>query len=127
MASVQANDGNWHCRLDLAPGNNEISVSGSWVFDPGRPPIGPGGNGTVAKNGGQDGFIPKPDFVFVDGRAGEGCLLVRQSGGGITSYFTDSGPIYLTGSSNSYVEFVMNDNNHSDNSGSLEVSIRAVP
>lgn len=124
MASVNAATSEWHCRLDLAPGNNEIMASGSWVFDPGRSPIGPGGNGTVAADGGSDGVMRRPNFKLANGIAGEGCLLARQSGGGI-SYFTSNAPINLVGPG--YVEFVMNDNNYSDNSGSMNITITAKP
>lgn len=112
MVQVWANRREWHSKLPLSPGNNEISVSGTWTFDPGRGPIGPGGNGTPANR-----HYPKPS------PAGEGCLLVKVNGGGIEHFSSDQ-PIVIAGPGS--VKFKMNDNNHRDNSGSLEVRVRAL-
>ncbi len=113
-ASISAQNGGWQGRIDLEPGSNRIRAQGSWVFDPGRDPIGPGGNGTVAPKG----------YPFSDGIAGEGCLLV-QEGNGFINYFTSNAPLIVQGPG--HVQFMMNDDNHADNSGTMLVVVDRQP
>ena len=112
MATVSASNSEWHSRLVLSNGNNEISATGTWNHDPNRDAHGPGGNGTPA---GSDYDKPAP--------AGEGSLLARVNGGAI-EHFSSGDPIRVTGPG--HVDFKMNDNRHTDNLGSLEVAVTAV-
>lgn len=108
IALVEAATSHWHAGINLAHGLNRLSVSGQWVRDPGRGPIGPGGNGTPA-----GGDYPK-SYAF------EGEVLAKING--TTGVFDLIGHSHFCITGPGLVEFQMNDNHHSDNGGQLQVS-----